>query len=68
MLSCLFVGESKLNHPGIGVGPSEESDPDRKIVRSKSRRHHDRRYELQEGVDVRGAFLIDVRRIDSVSD
>ena len=68
MLARLLVGIGELDHLGVVVRPAEERDPGRQIVAGKSGRHHDRRHEHQECVDVRRALLVDERRVDAFLD
>jgi hypothetical protein len=66
MMGCLFVGVSEFDHVAVVVRTAEKGYAGRKIIACETGRDNDRRNEDEEGVDVRRAFLIDERWIDSV--
>lgn len=68
MMGRLLIGVGELDHVSILVGPSEEGDAGRQVVAGKSRWDDNRGDEYQERIQMRGALLIDVGRIDSVTD
>src|SRR5580700_11475965 len=68
MMGRLLVGVSQLEQFGLAIWAPKEGDPDRKIVRRKSRRHRYGRHEDKEGVERRYALLADVRRVDAILD
>ena len=66
MMGGLFVGITVLDHVAVVVGAAQKGYAGRKIVARETRGDDDRRDEDEEGVDVRRAFLIDERWVDSV--
>jgi len=67
-MSCLLVSVGVLDQVAVIVRPAYKADARRQIVARESRGYDDGRHKDQERVEMRRAFLIDKRRVDTVLD
>ena len=68
VLRRLLVGVREPEHCAIRIGTPHKGDAGRQPVAREPRRDGDRRYEYQISIQVRRAWVVHVRRIDTVAD
>ena len=68
MQGRLLIRVREFDHSAIVVWPSYEGNPGREVIAREPHWHHDRRHKDHERVQMWRAFLIDKRRVDSISD